>query len=104
MGHLRLADELKGFGLGKPPGQQRRKAIGKGYIQFAVNNPDLFRLMSRNELLNYETPALKEGLRTSSRALAGVFDIDAEVVDNAFTHIEHDQALEAAAGWGYSMD
>ena len=101
VGHSRLTAELKKFGLGKPPGQLRRKAIGKGYIQFAVDNPDLFRLMSRNEVLNYEAPALKEALRGSSRALAGVFDIDAEVVDNAFTPIGHDQALEAAAGWGY---
>ncbi|HET6207082.1 MAG TPA: TetR/AcrR family transcriptional regulator [Terracidiphilus sp.] len=101
VGHLRLTEELKRFGLEKPPGELRRKAIGKGYIQFAVDNPDLFRLMSRNELLNYEAPALKEGLRVSSRALAGVFDINAEVVDNAFTPIEHDKALVAAAGWGY---
>ena len=101
VGHLRLSDELKKFGLEKPPGELRRKAIGKGYIQFAVDNPDLFRLMSRNELLNYEAPALREGLRISSRALAGVFDINAEVVDNAFTPMEHDQALVAAAGWGY---
>jgi AcrR family transcriptional regulator len=101
VGHMRLTEELKKFGLGRPPGQLRRKAIGKGYVRFAVDNPGLFRLMSRNELLNYDAPALREGLRTSSRALAGVFDIDAEVVGNTFTPIEPDRALEAAAGWGY---
>jgi AcrR family transcriptional regulator len=101
VGHSRLTVELKRSGLGEPPGQRRRKAIGNGYIQFAVDNPDLFRLMSRNELLNYEVPALREGLRVSSRALAGVFDIDAEVAGDAFTPIEPDQALEAAAGWAY---
>ncbi len=101
LGHLRLTDELKRFGIGRPPGELRRTALGKGYVQFAVDNPDLFRLMSRNEFLNYETPALQEALRASSRALAGVFDIDAEVVNNAFTPFEPNQALEAAAGWGY---
>ncbi len=101
LGHLRLTDELKRFGTEKPPSELRRKAIGKGYVQFAVDNPDLFRLMSRNELLNYETPVLQEALRVSSRALAGVFDIDAEVVGNAFTPFEPYQALEATAGWGY---
>lgn len=101
LGHLRLTEELKRFGTGKRPGEQRRKAIGKGYVQFAVDNPDLFRLMSRNELLNYDTPALQEALRTSSRALAGVFDIEAEVVNNAFTVIAPHEAIEAAAGWAY---
>jgi AcrR family transcriptional regulator len=101
LGHLRLTEVMKRFALGKPPSQQRRKAIGKGYVQFAVDNPDLFRLMSRNELLNFEIPALQEALRASSQALSGVFDISAEVINNAFTPIKSHQALEAAAGWGF---
>ncbi len=49
IGHLRLTDDMATHVRGKKTGKTRRKAIAHAYVGFAVTNPDLFRLMSRNE-------------------------------------------------------
>ncbi len=101
VGHLRLAETLASYARDLPPTRERRKAIGRGYIEFAVSNPDLFRLMSRNELLDYSRLTLRESLQISSRALAGVFDVKAEVKNDAFTPVTKQQAITITAGWGF---
>lgn len=101
LGHMRLAETLTAYAVGFPPGQERRKQIGRGYIAFAARNPDLFRLMSRNELLDYSRPALQQGLQISSRALAGVENVTTEVKNNAFTMLTKQQAIGMVARWSF---
>lgn len=101
VGHLRLSATLAAHAQNLPAGRERRRAIARGYIAFASNNPDLFRLMSRNELLEYTHPVLQDALRISSRALAGVFDVHAEVKQDLFTTVTKDEAIAIAAAWGF---
>lgn len=103
IGHLRLADEMAEHARGKKPGKPRRRAIAHGYIDFAVGHPDLFRLMSRNELLDQDRPSLVHARRVSTRALAGVFDevADTAAGDAPLVRIDTTLAVAMTAAWGY---
>jgi AcrR family transcriptional regulator len=103
IGHLRLTDDMATQVRGKKTSKTRRKAIGHAYIDFAVTNPDLFRLMSRNELLDPERPSLVEARRVSARALAGVFDAATSDETQAapFAGVDAAQALLITAAWAY---
>ncbi|MEJ0002982.1 MAG: TetR-like C-terminal domain-containing protein [Pararobbsia sp.] len=90
--------------VGIRPGKARRKAIARGYVRFAVDYPDLFRLMSRNELLDQARAALIEARRLSMRSLAGVFDDDpAQTQGEAEVPVRPDaaQAIAMTAAWAY---
>ena len=102
-GHRRLAKEMEEHARGAVSGKSRRKAIAHGYIDFAFEHPDLFRLMSRNELLDPERPSLVEARQISARALAGVFDAATKPQQEAgpFTGIDAAQAVAMTAAWGY---
>lgn len=103
-GHRRLAAAMAERAKGTEPGQARRKAIARGYVSFAVANPDLFYLMSRNEMLDHARPSLVQARQASARALAGVFDVPSEPTahgDSAFGAITTAQAIAMTAGWAY---
>jgi AcrR family transcriptional regulator len=103
-GHRRLAAAMADHANDMPQGKVRRKAIARGYIDFALNNPDLFRLMSRNELLDTERPSLVEARRMSARGLAGVFDSplnEPSGAQDAFGTLGAAQAVAMTAAWGY---
>jgi AcrR family transcriptional regulator len=107
IGHLKLAALMAERASGLPPGRPRRKAIGRGYIAFSIENPDLFRLMSRQELLDFERPALAHAVRASARELAGALgalgpsDEDALSAPDPFDGMSAAQAISMAAAWGY---
>jgi len=61
---------------------ERRKVIARGYISFAVEQSDLFRLMSRNELLDLSN----EGSATQG--------------ERRFAHLRR-RSGEMTAGWAY---
>ncbi|WP_454873240.1 TetR/AcrR family transcriptional regulator [Paraburkholderia xenovorans] len=103
-GHRRLAAAMAQRAEGTEPGQARRKAIARGYVSFAVANPDLFYLMSRNEMLDHTRPSLVQARQVSARALAGVFDVPSEPAGHdgsAFGQISAAQAIAMTAGWAY---
>jgi AcrR family transcriptional regulator len=103
-GHQRLTQMMADRAAGIPPGQARRKAIARGYVRFAVDYPNLLRLMSRSEMLDSTRPALREARQMSARALVGVFNepIDA-AADNSsvFGKIDATQAIAMTAAWAY---
>jgi AcrR family transcriptional regulator len=109
IGHRRLAEEMAAHARGKKPGKPKRRAIAHGYIDFAIGHPDLFSLMSRNELLDQNRPSLVEARQVSARALAGVFDADANANADAAAPADHAplarldpaQAVAMTAAWGY---
>ncbi len=104
IGHRRLAAAMTEHAHDMPQGKVRRKATARGYIDFALNNPDLFRLMSRNELLNPERPSLVEARRMSARGLAGVFDPplnEPSAAHDAFADLSAAQAVAMTAVWAY---
>ncbi len=103
-GHRRLAATLARDAAGFAPGNARRKAIARGYVRFAVDYPDLFRLMSRNEVLDQAWPSLIEARQLSMRSLAGVFDDDPVQTDGeAEVPVRPDaaQAVAMTAAWAY---
>ena len=103
IGHMRLAAEMATHARGKRPGKGKRKAIARAYIDFAVVNPDLFRLMSRNELLDSERPSLVEARSVSARALTGVFDVvtSPDAQPAPFTGLDAAQAVSITTAWAY---
>jgi AcrR family transcriptional regulator len=105
IGHQRLAASMEGSAAGVTQEVERRIAIARGYIDFALANPDLFRLMFRNELLDATRPSLVDARQRSARCLAGVFEAQAHDGDhpagtNAFGQLRADQTIAMAAAWG----
>jgi AcrR family transcriptional regulator len=45
------------------------RAAGQGYVNFAIENPGLFRLMFSSTMLDWDTPALAEAAQASFRQL-----------------------------------
>jgi AcrR family transcriptional regulator len=104
IGHRRLAACMAERASAAQVGVPRQKAIAQGYVDFAVENADLFRLMSRNELLNSDRPALIDARRLSARGLAGVF----ENVSNEppggkklFAPLSAPQAIAMTSAWSH---
>ena len=103
-GHRRLAQSMRKRAAGVEPGARRSRAIAHGYIDFAVGNPDLFRLMSRNELLDTERPSLIEARRQSAAGLADVFDSVPDIAPgstSAFGAMSTDQTIAMASAWAH---
>jgi AcrR family transcriptional regulator len=100
IGHHRLAASMAKHAEGIENELERRKAIARGYIRFAVDQPDLFRLMSRNELLDQSNEALSNARRMSIRALASTID-QRRAPERAIQRIETTRAIEMTAGWAY---
>ncbi|WP_213959489.1 TetR/AcrR family transcriptional regulator [Variovorax sp. dw_954] len=101
-GHLRLAACMEASAQGHESGRPRRQAIARGYISFSVDNPDLFRLMSRQDMLDFNRPALAEAVGISARALAGVFGKPSSVPGaplRPFGQLEAQQVIAMASGW-----
>jgi AcrR family transcriptional regulator len=104
IGHLRLAASMVERAQGVAEPEARSRATARGYIDFAVNNPDLFRLMSRNELLDVERPSLVEARRMSARELAGVagsLSPSSAPAPDAFAELSGSQAVAMTAIWAY---
>ncbi|VVE44116.1 TetR family transcriptional regulator [Pandoraea iniqua] len=104
-GHRRLAAAMSARASEATPGPARRKAVAHAYIDFAVANPDMFRLMSRNELLDLERTSLQDARRNSMRLLSGVLDpapvVDAQGNNEWWGELDAERAVTMAAGWAY---
>ncbi|MBR8302440.1 TetR/AcrR family transcriptional regulator [Burkholderia dolosa] len=102
-GHRRLASALSSAMQNVKATQAGRQAVAHAYVRFAVDNPDLFRLMSRNELLDATRPALLEARRINARALArlhGVDDASARDSDQ-YGGPDIKQAIGMTSAWAY---
>lgn len=99
-GHLRLAAGMFECARGIEREEERRRAIARAYIGFAVEQPDLFRLMSRFELLDQSNETLNDARRKSIRALAGVFE-DRSAAQRPPGRIEPEHMMWMVAAWSY---
>ncbi|WP_084168563.1 TetR/AcrR family transcriptional regulator [Paraburkholderia acidipaludis] len=101
-GHRRLAASMIERARGVEEDEARSRATARGYVDFAVNHPDLFRLMARNELLDAERPSLVEARRLSARELAGVAGSPpSSPAPDAFAELSGPQAVAMTALWAY---
>ncbi|MDP9152715.1 MAG: TetR/AcrR family transcriptional regulator [Pseudomonadota bacterium] len=99
-GHLRLTETMAKHAHGLQPGPQRRRAIARGYVSFAVTNPDLFRLMSRAEMLDNTRPSLVEARRASAMALSDFTDDTPEATQPP-PKLDATRAVAMTAAWAY---
>ncbi|KQR73659.1 TetR family transcriptional regulator [Burkholderia sp. Leaf177] len=99
IGHRRLTETMAKHAHGLPPGSQRRRAIARGYVSFAVANADLFRLMSRADMLDNTRPALVEARRASAMALSDVTDDSTDVTQSP--KLDAARAVAMTAAWAY---
>jgi AcrR family transcriptional regulator len=99
-GHLRLVSALATATECVKPLQARRRVMARAYVTFAAENPDLFRLMSRNELLDGTRPALLEARQTTTRALADLYGVS---TSGSNVHVQPDakEAIAMTAAWAY---
>jgi AcrR family transcriptional regulator len=106
-GHRRLTAAMAEHAARAAPGAPRQKAIAHGYVDFAATNPDLFRLMSRNELLDQDRPSLIAARRLSASGLAGVFETqsrepgEAQGRKGGFGALSASQAIAMTSAWSY---
>jgi AcrR family transcriptional regulator len=71
-GFRRHANAMRLGVEGEPPGRSRLKAACNGYLRFALENPELFRLMFSGTLCNIEDPELKRAASGSYEVLRGI--------------------------------
>ena len=103
-GHRRLAATMAAKAEGILSGPANRKAIARGYASFAIDNPDLFRLMFRSELLDHARASLVDARQLSARALMGVFDAPPECTLGetvTFDRLDVAQAIAMTAAWAF---
>lgn len=72
VGFKRHACEMRHGVEDHPPGKSRLDAACNGYLRFALNNPELFRLMFSSTLCNADDPDLKRAAWASYEVLRGV--------------------------------
>ena len=72
VGYQRHAAEMQHGGEHAPPGKARLHAAGNGYIRFAMENTELFKLMFSSALCDVDDPALKHAASQSYDVLRGV--------------------------------
>jgi AcrR family transcriptional regulator len=102
-GHRRLVSALFPASENAKLLQARRQAMARAYVTFAKENPDLFRLMSRNELLDATRPSLFEARQATARALAGLYGVSASSAQKGDESEQPDasQAIAMTAAWAY---
>jgi AcrR family transcriptional regulator len=104
LGNLRLAASMAEKTEGVRGTVARRRAVARGYVSFALKNPDLMRLMSRSEMLDSERPALVEARRIAGRALTGAFPNASDeppLGKGTFGRMDLAQAIGMTAVWAY---
>lgn len=81
----------------------RRKAIGHAYVHFALDNPALFGLMFRSEIIDMKHPALQEATRDAMRIMAPTVgdETQAPVAAAAPVELSEPDALRVTASWAY---
>lgn len=99
-GHRRLVSALATATESVKLLQSRRRAMARAYVTFAADNPDLFRLMSRGELLDPTRPALLEARQTTTRALADLYGVSTSGA-NEYVQPDTNQAIIMTAAWAY---
>ena len=71
-GFRRHATAMRDGVEGEPPGKTRLAAACNGYVRFALENPELFKLMFSGTMCNIEDPELKHAGWGSYEVLRGV--------------------------------
>ncbi|MGC4090952.1 MAG: WHG domain-containing protein [Polyangiaceae bacterium] len=91
LGYERLAEALTQAQQVRPL-RAMRVALARSYVHFAYDNPALFELMFRHQLVDMTHPALVAATARAIRAIAG---------DTSSESLGREDAIRITAGWAY---
>lgn len=72
VGYRRLSDAMRDAAAACADTRERRNAIAHAYVHFAYDNPAMFGLMFRNEIIDMQRPVLGEAAREAMRVMAAI--------------------------------
>ncbi len=81
--------------------RERRNAIGHAYVHFAYDNPALFGLMSRNEIIDMRYAPLSQAAAEALRVMAPTVSGEALRSGSGPVQLSAAEALRATAAWAY---
>ncbi|MFM9923851.1 TetR/AcrR family transcriptional regulator [Variovorax sp. H27-G14] len=108
-----LVSELAAVGYGRLSGamrdaaalhadvRERRNAIARAYVHFAYDNPAMFGLMFRDEIIDMQRPVLGGAAREAMRVMAAIIGAKDEPPDETPVSLSATEAMRITAAWGY---
>jgi AcrR family transcriptional regulator len=101
VGYRRLSDAMRDAAARSTDARERRGAIAHAYVHFAHDNPAMFGLMFRNEMIDMQRPALSNASREAMRVMAAIIGARNETTDDAPVSLGSAEAMRITAAWGY---
>ncbi|WP_198085325.1 TetR/AcrR family transcriptional regulator [Variovorax sp. E3] len=101
VGYRRLSDAMRDAAARSADARERRGAIAHAYVHFAHDNPAMFGLMFRNEMIDMQRPALSNASREAMRVMAAIIGARNETMGDAPVSLGSAEAMRITAAWGY---
>ncbi|SEJ94235.1 transcriptional regulator, TetR family [Variovorax sp. OK605] len=104
VGYARLSDAMRDAAAAHPEPPDlgnRRHAIAHAYVHFAYDNPAMFGLMFRNEMIDMQRPVLNAAAREAMRVMAAIIGAKDEPPGDAPVSLNAAEAMRITAAWGY---
>jgi AcrR family transcriptional regulator len=98
VGYRRLGGALAASGIGLDTERARRTALGRAYVRFAYENPALFGLMFRNEMIDMKRAGLQEATARAMGTMAVLLP-DGGAGWSPEAGLSREQALRLTAAW-----
>ena len=101
-GYRRLGARLRAATQTSQSADARRKQVAKTYVRFASENPQLFGLMFRNEIISLQNSALLAAIRDTLLNMAEAVSERAMPAEGyAPGGIGQDEAMHVTVAWAY---
>jgi AcrR family transcriptional regulator len=101
VGYGRLSDAMRNAAAAHDELRARRNAIAHAYVHFAYDNPAMFGLMFRNEMIDMQRPVLNDAAREAMRVMAAIIGAKNAPPDDAPVSLTGTEAMRITAAWGY---
>lgn len=101
VGYGRLTDAMRNAAAAHDELRARRNAIAHAYVHFAYDNPAMFGLMFRNEMIDMQRPVLNDAAREAMRVMAAIIGAKNAPPDDTPVSLSGTEAMRITAAWGY---
>lgn len=101
VGYGRLSDAMRNAAAAHDELRARRNAIAHAYVHFAYDNPAMFGLMFRNEMIDMQRPVLNDAAREAMRVMAAIIGAKNAPPDDTPVSLTGTEAMRITAAWGY---
>ena len=101
VGYGRLTDAMRVAADAHDDLGARRNAIAHAYVHFAYDNPAMFGLMFRNEMIDMQRPVLNDAAREAMRVMAAIIGAKNAPPDDTPVSLSGTEAMRITAAWGY---